>query len=36
MTGYYADIHMLRFYGGKTWIAPKTLIREDVRVSAVC
>ncbi|KAI0032856.1 ATPase assembly factor ATP10, partial [Vararia minispora EC-137] len=27
--GYYQDLHMVRFYGGKTWIAQKALIRED-------
>ncbi|KZV76411.1 hypothetical protein PENSPDRAFT_542280, partial [Peniophora sp. CONT] len=28
-TGYFYDLHMVRFYGGKTWMAPKVLIRED-------
>jgi mitochondrial ATPase complex subunit ATP10 len=29
--GYYKDILDTRFHGGKTWIAPKVLIKEDVR-----
>ena len=28
--GYYSDFHALKKFGGKTWIAPPTLIREDV------
>ncbi|KAF5381328.1 hypothetical protein D9615_008389 [Tricholomella constricta] len=27
--GYYYDMNMTRKHGGKTWIAPKALIRED-------
>jgi len=27
--GYFHDMNMTRKHGGKTWIAPKTLIRED-------
>ncbi|KAG6916737.1 hypothetical protein DXG01_005557 [Tephrocybe rancida] len=27
--GYYYDMNMTRKHGGKTWIAPKSLIRED-------
>jgi hypothetical protein len=27
---------MTRKHGGKTWIAPKVLIREDVRGGASC
>ena len=30
-TGYFHDLNMTRRHGGKTWIAPKVLIREDVR-----
>lgn len=30
-TGYFHDLHMTRFHGGKTWMAPSVLIREDVR-----
>lgn len=29
--GYFHDLNMTRRHGGKTWIAPKVLIREDVR-----
>lgn len=29
--GYFHDYHVLRHHGGKTWIAPNTLIRDDVR-----
>jgi ATPase complex subunit ATP10 len=29
--GYFHDMNMTRKHGGKTWIAPKVLIREDVR-----
>lgn len=29
--GYFHDYNELRHQGGKSWIAPKTLIREDVR-----
>lgn len=29
-TGYFHDLNMTRKHGGKTWIAPKVLIREDV------
>ena len=28
--GYYSDLNATRKNGGKTWIAPHTLIREDV------
>lgn len=28
--GYYYDMNMTRKHGGKTWIAPQSLIREDV------
>lgn len=28
--GYFHDYNELRHSGGKTWVAPKTLIREDV------
>lgn len=28
--GYFSDLSRTRKHGGKTWIAPKTLIREDV------
>jgi ATPase complex subunit ATP10 len=28
-TGYFYDLHMTRVHGGKTWMAPKVLIRED-------
>ncbi|KIL59466.1 hypothetical protein M378DRAFT_131521 [Amanita muscaria Koide BX008] len=28
-TGYFHDLNMTRRHGGKTWIAPKVLIRED-------
>ncbi|KAA1472568.1 hypothetical protein DENSPDRAFT_898178 [Dentipellis sp. KUC8613] len=28
-TGYFQDLHMTRFNGGKTWMAPSVLIRED-------
>ena len=31
--GYYHDMNMTRWHGGKTWIAPKSLIREDVGLS---
>jgi len=27
--GYFYDLHMTRLYGGKTWMAPQVLIRED-------
>ena len=30
-TGYFHDLHMTRVHGGKTWMAPNVLIREDVR-----
>lgn len=30
-TGYFHDLNMTRRHGGKTWIAPKVLIRENVR-----
>ena len=29
--GYFQDYHALRHHEGKTWIAPNSLIREDVR-----
>jgi len=32
--GYFHDMNMTRKHGGKTWIAPKVLIREDVRGGA--
>jgi len=28
--GYFHDLNMTRKHGGKTWLAPKVLIREDV------
>jgi len=28
-TGYFYDLHMTRIHGGKTWMAPNVLIRED-------
>ncbi|KAI9509244.1 ATPase assembly factor ATP10, partial [Russula earlei] len=28
-TGYFYDLHMTRVHGGKTWMAPSVLIRED-------
>jgi hypothetical protein len=28
---YYADVHKMSFHGGKMWIAPPQLIREEVR-----
>jgi ATPase complex subunit ATP10 len=28
--GYFHDLNMTRKHGGKTWVAPKVLIREDV------
>ena len=28
--GYYSDLNATRKHGGKTWVAPQTLIREDV------
>ncbi|KAI0278078.1 ATP10 protein-domain-containing protein [Russula aff. rugulosa BPL654] len=28
-TGYFYDLHMIRIHGGKTWMAPNVLIRED-------
>ncbi len=31
-TGYFYDLHMTRVHGGKTWMAPQVLIREDVRL----
>ncbi|THH06025.1 hypothetical protein EW145_g4364 [Phellinidium pouzarii] len=27
--GYYSDLNAIRTHGGKTWIAPQTLVRED-------
>ncbi|KAF9239878.1 ATPase assembly factor ATP10 [Melanogaster broomeanus] len=27
--GYFNDLHATRYHGGKTWIAPKVMIRED-------
>jgi mitochondrial ATPase complex subunit ATP10 len=27
--GYFHDVHAMRSHGGKTWIAPSTLIRQD-------
>ncbi|KAH8987837.1 ATP10 protein-domain-containing protein [Lactarius akahatsu] len=29
-TGYFYDLHMTRVHGGKTWMAPNVLIREDI------
>jgi hypothetical protein len=34
-TGYFYDLHMTRVHGGKTWMAPNVLIREDVRLSGL-
>lgn len=31
--GYFTDLNATRRHGGKTWIAPKTMIREDVSLS---
>jgi len=31
-TGYFYDLHMTRVHGGKTWMAPRVLLREDVRL----
>ena len=31
-TGYFYDLHMTRVHGGKTWMAPQVLLREDVRL----
>ncbi|THH16131.1 hypothetical protein EW146_g4458 [Bondarzewia mesenterica] len=28
-TGYFYDLHMTRVHGGKTWLAPSVLIRQD-------
>lgn len=28
---YYADVHKMNYHGGKRWIAPEQLVREDVR-----
>jgi len=28
-TGYFYDLHMTRVHGGKTWMAPRVLLRED-------
>lgn len=33
--GYFHDYNELRQQGGKAFVAPKTLIREDVRPSAL-
>lgn len=30
--GYFHDMNMTRKHGGKTWVAPSVLIREDVSV----
>jgi ATPase complex subunit ATP10 len=27
---YYADVHKMSFHGGKRWIAPEQLIKEEV------
>jgi len=35
-TGYFYDLHMTRVHGGKTWMAPKVLIREDVSLPEFC
>ena len=32
---YYADVHKMSFHGGKMWIAPPQLIREEVRSFAI-
>lgn len=32
--GYFTDLNATRKHGGKTWIAPRVLIREDV--SQIC
>lgn len=29
--GYYSDFYATKQHGGKAWVAPRTLIREDVR-----
>jgi ATPase complex subunit ATP10 len=34
-TGYFYDLHMTRVHGGKTWMAPQVLIREDVRLPKI-
>ena len=30
MRGHFSDLNRTRKHGGKTWIAPKVMIREDV------
>jgi ATPase complex subunit ATP10 len=32
-TGYFQDYNKIRHHGGKSWIAPRTLIQEKVRFS---
>lgn len=32
--GYFHDFHKLKHHGGKMWIAPRVLIREDVSLHA--
>lgn len=34
--GYFHDFHKLRSHGGKTWRAPGTMIRDDVRDAGSC
>jgi ATPase complex subunit ATP10 len=34
--GYFHDLNMTRKHGGKTWIAPEVLIREDVSLASAC
>jgi hypothetical protein len=34
--GYFHDLQMTRKHGGKTWIAPEVLIREDVSLASMC
>lgn len=35
MRGHFADLNATRKHGGKTWIAPKVMIREDVSPALV-
>ncbi|EJU02420.1 hypothetical protein DACRYDRAFT_79220 [Dacryopinax primogenitus] len=30
LTGYYNDVHQLKYHGGKRWIAPEVLVRADM------
>ncbi len=32
--GYYSDFSATKKHGGKTWVAPTTLIKEDVSLQA--